>query len=232
GVHSAGVENAQVSILAGGSAARMPRELLDRAKVTMPTAPESFALLRGNVDGHPTLLACGNDSRGLAYALLELADRVIHAEEPLAALDIRQPVVERPANPVRSVTRLFASDVEDKSWFNDRTFWQNYLSMLAAQRFNRFSLTLGLGYDFTTDIRDAYFHFAYPFFLSLPGANVRAVGLPDAERERNLEMLRFISDEAARRGLRFQLGLWTHAYQWTNSPNANYTIAGLTPETH
>ena len=31
GVHSVGVENAQVSILAGGSAARMSRELLDRA---------------------------------------------------------------------------------------------------------------------------------------------------------------------------------------------------------
>ncbi len=44
-------------------------------------------------------------------------------------------------------------------------------------------------------------------------------------------MLRFISDEAARRELQFQIGIWTHAYQWTNSPRANYTIEGLTPET-
>ena len=132
---------------------------------------------------------------------------------------------------VRSVARAFVSDVEDKPWFNDRNFWPSYLSMLATQRFNRFNLTFGLAYDFTTDIRDCYFHFAYPFLLSVPGYDVRAVPLPDAERDRNLEMLRFISDETARRGLQFQLGLWTHAWQWTNSPKANYTIEGLTPET-
>src|SRR6185295_4341269 len=102
-------------------------------------------------------LACGHDSNGLALALLELIDRMLHAEQPVAALDLPQPVVERPANSIRSVTRLFASDIEDKSWFNDRAFWQSYLTNLATQRFNRFSLTLGLGYDFTTDIRDAYF---------------------------------------------------------------------------
>jgi len=29
----------------------------------------------------------------------------------------------------------------------------------------------------------------------------------------------------------FQLGLWTHAYQWNNSPNASHVIEGLTPQT-
>ena len=65
----------------------------------------------------------------------------------------------------------------------------------------------------------------------MPGYNVRAVPLPDAERDRNLDMLRFISEETERRGLHFQLGLWTHAYKWTDSPHANYLIEGLTPET-
>ena len=65
----------------------------------------------------------------------------------------------------------------------------------------------------------------------MPGYDVRAVPLPDAERDLNLEMLKFISDETARRGLHFQLGIWTHAFQWTDSPDANYTIEGLTPET-
>ncbi len=102
--------------------------------------------------------------------------------------------------------------------------------MLAANRFNRFNLALGLGYDFATGLRDTYFYFAYPFFLSVPGYDVRAVPLPDAERDLNLAMLKFISDETAKRGLHFQLGIWTHAYQWTNSPDVNYTIAGLTPE--
>src|SRR5207245_6468331 len=90
----------------------------------------------------------------------------------------------------------------------------------------------GLGYDFARQLRDAYFYFPYPCFVSVPGYDVRAVGLGSAARDRNLETLRFVSEEAARRGLHFQLGLWTHAFQWTDSPYVNYTVAGLTPETH
>ena len=201
------------------------------AGTAMPDAPESLALEHKKIGKWSVLLAGGADARGLVYALLELADRVKFAADPMAMLKAVQPVRESPANAVRSVARTFASDVEDKPWFNDRNFWPAYLSMLATQRFNRFNLTFGLAYDFTTDIRDCYFHFAYPFLLAVPGYSVRAVPLPDDERDRNLEMLRFISDETARRGLQFQLGLWTHAWQWTRSPKANYTIEGLTPET-
>ncbi|MGH8694609.1 MAG: hypothetical protein ACREVM_10330 [Burkholderiales bacterium] len=114
--------------------------------------------MQGKAGGRPVLLACGSDVRGLVYAVLELAD--------LPALDIRSPMVERPANAVRSVARCFVSEVEDKPWYNDRSMWPPYLSMLAAQRFNRFSLTFGIGYDFTRNIRNCYFHFAYPFLLS------------------------------------------------------------------
>ena len=52
----------------------------------------------------------------------------------LAALNIPAPAVERPANVVRSLARLFVSDVEDKPWFNDRDMWPRYLTMLATQR--------------------------------------------------------------------------------------------------
>src|SRR5262249_30261433 len=142
------------------------------------------------------------------------------------------PLIEQPANPVRSVARLFTSDVEDKGWFYDREFWRRYLAMLIAQRFNRFSLTLGLGYNFPRRVRDAYFYFAYPFLLGVRGYVVRASGLSDEERARNLDTLRFISDEAAARGLHFQLGLWTHSFEWIDSPDANCTIEGLTPDTH
>jgi len=45
-------------------------------------------------------------------------------------------------------------------------------------------------------------------------------------------MLRFISEQTAARGLHFQLGLWMHGYKWIDSPNPNYTIEGLTAETH
>src|SRR5207253_6603741 len=52
------------------------------------------------------------------------------------------------------------------------------------------------------------------------------------ERDRNLEMLRFVGEETRLRGLEFQLGLWTHAYEWTDSPHSQHHIQGLTPATH
>ena len=209
---------------------RLPwrRATLRGAGIHVHDAPEALALCPD--DGG--VLACGRDPRGLTYALLELADRVRNASDPLAAIAVPTPRAERPANTVRSVTRLFTSDVEDTSWFNDRGMWPEYLSLLATQRFNRFSLAFGIGYDFLTNVTDAYFLFAYPFLLSVPGYDVRVPQLPDAERDRNLEMLRFIAQQTVTRGLDFQLGLWMHGYKWNASPNPNYTIEGLTPETH
>ena len=178
--------------------------------------------------GHGSILIEGGDARGLVYGVLELADRVALGA-PLAP---DEPVVGRPANEVRSVARLFCSQVEDLGWFRDRAFWDRYLTMLATHRFNRFSLTLGLGYNYHRGVTDAYLYFVYPFLLSVPGYDVRVPQLPDDERDRNLEMLRYVSDACAERALDFQLGLWTHAYEWIDSPHAWHTVEGLTLDRH
>src|SRR3989442_15815624 len=104
----------------------------------------------------------------------------------MSALALRARITEQPANAVRSVLRLFASDVEDKPWYNDREMWPRYLTMLATQRFNRFNLSLGLGYDFLRRVTDAYFLFPYPFLLSVPGYGVNVSPLPNAARRRKL----------------------------------------------
>lgn len=219
-------------ILVAPGRSPVAKGILRDAGTTLPDGPETVALVSGKLEGRPVLLTCGGDARGFVYAILELADRVNHAADPFAALAVPRPVVERPANTIRGVSRLFTSDVEDKPWFNDREMWPRYLTMLATQRFNRFHLALGIGYDFLRNVTDAYFLFPYPFLLSVPGYNVRVPQLPDTERDHNLEMLRFISGQAAARGLEFQLGLWMHGYEWIDSPKPNYTIAGLTRDTH
>ena len=198
------------------------------AGVRVAEVPEALAL----APGKGSLIACGRDARGLVYALLELADRAQYAADPMAALALPKPIAERPANTVRGIARLFTSDIEDKPWYNDREMWPRYLTMLAAQRFNRFQLSLGIGYDFLRNVTDAYVLFAYPFLLAVPGYNVRVPQLPDAERDSNLEMLKFISEQTAARGMRFQLGIWMHGYEWINSPKPNYTVEGLTKDTH
>ena len=219
-------------ILVGGRGSALARQVLESAGTAVPDKPEALGLVRGKAGTRSVLLACGSDVRGLVYSLLELADRVTYAEAPLAALGGLERSIEQPANPIRSIARLFTSEVEDKPWFYDKGFWQRYLTMLAAQRFNRFNLTLGLGYNAPRNVSDSYFYFSYPFLLSVPGYKVSARGLPDEERDRNLAMLRWIGDETAARGLHFQLALWTQAYHCINSPDVNYPIEGLTPETH
>ena len=197
-----------------------------------PSVPEGLALASGRVGGRDVVFAAGQDPRGLVYALLELADRVRHSPDAAGALAVPTAIAERPANTIRSVTRLFTSDIEDKPWYNDRDMWPRYLSMLATQRFNRFNLSFGIGYDFLRSVTDAYFLFAYPFLLDVPGYRVRVPQLSDSERDRNLEMLRFISEQTVARGMEFQLGLWMHGYEWINSPNPNYTIEGLNADNH
>ena len=219
---------AHLRIMAAGMTSNVASAAIKAVGVQAQAKPESLALFQQREN----VWACGHDARGLTYAILELSDRVRNTSDPLSALAVPKPVTEQPANTIRSITRLFTSNIEDKPWYNDRKMWPEYLSMLAAQRFNRFNLALGIGYDFLRNVTDGYFLFAYPFLLSVPGYNVHVPQLPDAERDRNLEMLRFISEQATERGIDFQLGIWMHGYKWIRSPNANYTIEGLTDETH
>jgi hypothetical protein len=121
-----------VCIDAAGPRSPKARQVLKAAQAAVPEVPEALGLVAGKADGRAVLLACGHDERGLIYALLELADRAQYATDPLDALKVPKPVIERPANPIRSVARLFVSEVEDKPWFNDREMWPRYLALRRA----------------------------------------------------------------------------------------------------
>jgi hypothetical protein len=211
------------------------------------TAAESLRLSPGAAGHPPALLVSAIDIRGYVYGLLELADRVRYGANPVESLHLEKVFEEKPANDVRCVSRYFCSELEDKSWYYDKDFWTGYLDAIVANRFNRFTMAYGLEYDFPRGVTDDYLHLPYPYLIEVPGyPNVRVMQLaaPDGtrlakpvpfgkeERDRNFEMLRFIAAETGARGLHFQLGIWTHAYQWTDSPNAYHNIEGLTPETH
>ncbi|HEX4167098.1 MAG TPA: hypothetical protein VHZ55_16660 [Bryobacteraceae bacterium] len=200
---------------------------------------ESIRMMPGHMSRNAAVLVSGSDPRGFVYGLLELAERVRFSTDPIAVLHLRGAFEEKSANEVRSVARAFCSEIEDKSWFYDRNSWREYLDMLVASRFNRFNLAFGFGYDFPSHVTGDYFHFVYPYLVDVPGYQVRVIRLVNEpgplsteERNKNFETLRFIAAETASRGLEFQLGIWTHAYQWTDSPRADHRIEGLTPELH
>jgi hypothetical protein len=195
----------------------------------LPDAPESFALTRSG----DSVNVVGRDARGLVYGLTELADRASrNGEDPFAGIF---PLICKPSAKTRSILRIFANEKEDKPWFYDRSHWVEYLTMLATNRFNRFSLTLGIQYDYPYHnfmISDVYLHFPYPYLVDLPQYGIGVLELSKAEQQANLEMLKFIGRQAAKRGLEFQLGLWSQRYDFDDVPDANYTVTGVTDENH
>ena len=202
------------------------RLAIEAATDDLPDSAEAFGIWREG----DTVTVRARDARGYVYALTELADRVLHAEgDDVFAGPF--PLVEKPTARIRSIARLFCSEEEDKGWFHDRQGWRDYLTMLTTNRFNRFALTLGMGYNYPYHnpwIRDVYFYFPYPFLFDLDGYGVSVRELSDEERAQNLETLKFIGREAAARGLDFQLALWTQRYDFDDVPNANYTVEGVT----
>ena len=189
-------------------------------------SPDSLRLVPGKIGGHDALLVSALDTRGFVYGVCELAERVDFGGP--VALNLEERIEEASPNHVRSVARAFLSEIEDKAWFYDRQGWRTYLDMLVAARFNRFNFALGFGYDFPKGVTGDYLHFPYPYLVEVPGYHVTiSPQLSHGERQKNLDTLKFIARETGARGLDFQLGLWTHAWQWTDSPHSDHVINGL-----
>jgi hypothetical protein len=180
--------------------------------------------------GDPVSVTAG-DVRGLVYALAELAEVTADGGDPSSTAGRWAP-----ATPVRGVMRLLSSEIEDERWFRDRDFWERYLGELARDRVNRFTLTMGIGYDYLVDkdYRDLYFQFPYPFWVAPEGWDVRAEGISAEDRAANLDLLRFIGRTAQARGIAFRLGIWNNAYDcgpFDGGP-ARFAVSGLDGSTH
>ena len=140
--------------------------------MALPRVPEAMALL-STADG---LLAWATTSAASSMRCRSLPTASATQSDLFGPAP---PLVEKPSARIRSIARLFCSEAEDKSWFHDRQFWHEYLSMLAGNRFNRFSLTLGMGYNYpyhNNYISDVYFYFPYPFLLDMPGYGIDVKG--------------------------------------------------------
>ena len=193
----ADVPSGSLCIFAAGKQSVLAREVLSGAGAELPDAPESLALVRGQAGSRPVLLASGSDSRGLAYAPGSWRTYCNTGPTPSGGCAGWTAWWKLRPTPCAAPARLFTSELEDKSWFYDKSFWSEYLGMLMSQRFNRFSLTLGLGYNSPHRVRDSYFYFAYPFLLKTPGYEVPA--RPDCLTSSGTETCQCCSGSASRR---------------------------------
>jgi hypothetical protein len=166
--------------------------------------PESYRILAGRITG--------GDLRGLMYGLLDAAAQVRARGRVL-------PSKGAPATRIRGVRYFLHNEELERDWFYSQDYWVEYIRMLARNRFNRFNLVFAH--------QTGYLAPPYPFWIALAEfPEIRVPGLTDDQRQRNLEMLRFISQTAADHGIDFTLGVWEHNVQTNQKP----TTTGITDE--
>ncbi len=164
--------------------------------------PECFTISNGAI--------AGSDERGLMYGLLEAAEQVRESGRVSNAAGC-------PAAAMRGIRYFLHNEDLERNWYYSKDYWQDYFSMLARSRFNRFNLVFAHQTNYLAP--------PYPFWLSLPEfPAVRARGLSDEQRRKNLEMLQYISQASADHGIDFTLGVWEHNIQTRMIP----TTEGIT----
>jgi hypothetical protein len=154
--------------------------------------PEGFQL-----DTCPdgTFAVTGGDDSGALYGCLELARRVAEGGKLPASLHFSDAPVFKLRGPCIGVQKTYILPgrhvyeypytPELFPFFYDKAFWRGYLDFLADNRIN--TLYLWNGHPFASLVKLA----DYPFALEVP----------EATYEKNLEMMRFITREADRRGI-------------------------------
>src|SRR5579875_982871 len=173
----------------------------------VPGAPESFRIQPGE-----KLKIIGGDQRGLMYGLLEAAEQLRMHGRLL-------PKQGFPQARLRGIRYFVHNKDLDEDWYYSRDFWDDHFAMLARDRFNRFNLVFCHQTNYLAP--------PYPFWVELPQfPGIRVPDLTPAQRERSLEMLQCISQDAAQHGIDFTLGIWEQN-AW---PMMQHRVEGITPE--
>ncbi|MEO6829796.1 MAG: hypothetical protein ABI164_08280, partial [Acidobacteriaceae bacterium] len=194
-----GIESAGSTILVGVRSSEIFTSMGTLSKFT-PGETEAFHLLRyGN-----KWLVIGSDPSGVLYGSLELAHRIDAARGLPATID----VIDKPAFKIRGTCLLWMKygngfynwpvTPQNFPWFYDRKLMLQYLDDLAENRYN--AIVFWNAHPF-------------PYFLTLP-KYPEARMFNDAELQRNMDQLKWFTEEADRRGI------WTvvHFYNIHVSP--------------
>ena len=197
--------------------------------ISPPAKAESLLVKNTEWKGKSTVLVAGADDRGLMYALLDIADRISWAKSARNPFSKVVDIEEEPYVPERALSIYAMHQKLFERRFHDVAQWEQYLDMLAKDRFNTFVLILG--YSPAT-----YLAPPYPFFFDVEG--FPQVYVPDLSKEqqrRNLGMLKKLIQMTHDRGLDFTLGIWDHVPRKSKSPGYEFpegvTTDNLVPYT-
>ncbi|MEX2351189.1 MAG: hypothetical protein WD529_02030 [Balneolaceae bacterium] len=193
-----------VAGVAGGNGAAAQR--LNAFGRELPEAAESLTLWSEEGNGRTVWTAAGRDSRGVMYALYDVADRIGWAEgaDPFAELN---EITEQPEQNERAMSIYTFNRAYWEKRFYDEEYWERYLDQMARNRFN--SLVLIFGYE-----NGGFLAPPYPYFFDVDGyPDVEMVGITPEEQRKNLAALQRLIDMAGERGIDFTVGIWDHIYR-------------------
>jgi len=169
-------------------------------------SPESWTLSPGKVTGA--------DPRGIMYGLLEASEQIRKSGKISAAKGSTK-------TSIRGIRYFLHNADLERDWYYAKDYWDEYLTMLAHNRFNRFNLVFAHQTDYLAP--------PYPFWIDLPEfPTIRGKNLTAEQREKNLEMLRYIAQGCVSRGIDFTLGVWEHNIQEYRRPPMIPMTEGLT----
>jgi hypothetical protein len=193
----------------------------DNTHLKLAKHAEALAVKRKDAN---QLIVAGYDDVGLMYALLEIADMVEHSPTPKTWFANVTEISESPKNSMRRMRVLMHHAANEKNWYHSLEYWDWYIGMLAANRFNG----LNLVYSHQTP----YMAPMYAWHVQVDEfPNVRAKGVSEAERQENLKVMRHIAKLCHDRGIELTIGVWQHL-PWFNSylktrPDQESLVEGL-----
>jgi len=116
----------------------------------VPAPPESFSIRKFPYDGGLRVYATGSDTNGTMYAAHELAGQLRFSSFEQDWDQRIQETKQSPALTVRGIQLMIHKQALDDpySWFHSPVFWEDYLDLLARNRFN--ALELQGVYDLAT----------------------------------------------------------------------------------
>lgn len=195
-----------VVVLAGLGAGAVAAAL-NAEDVTLPQGPEALAIRRTTHQGKPAVLLWGSDTRGLMYAALDAADRILWAQSASNPFAQIRDVVEEPDVIERSVSIYTMQRAYFESRLYDERYWRRYFDMLSACRFNSFVVIFG--YE-----NGGFMAPPYPYFFDLDGfPGVRLTGITPAQQQRNVAAFKAMVRIAHEHGIDVIAAIWDHIYR-------------------
>lgn len=173
---------------------------------SVPAKSQAMTIFKTRWNNKDAVVITGHDSKGLMYALLDVARRVNWSDknEPLRHIkDITsEPYVEERGISMYTMHRRYWEER-----FHNENFWIGYFDMMALNRLNM--LEILFGYE-----NGGFMAPCYPYFFNVEGfPEVKMEDITPEQQQQNIDAMHRLIALAHERGIGVRLGVWDHLYR-------------------